>query len=201
VTGEAGPAQLFDTLDAAIVQLALDTYATVGMGRLEQSADEVSRGVTRLRWASAGHPTPLVLDAHGSLVDLPAVTGRLMLGVDRTSTRGETVLELPPGATVLLYTDGLVERPGSDLDTGVHRLRQLTQELAPLPLDELCDQLLRRLVDDRPADDVALLAVRLHRQDRPRPAEAGPNRLPGDDGRPHALDEPPMTRQTTRERP
>ena len=63
--------------------------------------------------------------------------------------------------TVLLYTDGLVERPGSDLRRqGVDRLNRLARELAHLPLEELCDQLLDRLVDGRPADDVALVAVR-----------------------------------------
>ncbi len=178
VAGDLGPAQVLDTLDTAIAQLGLDTYATVGMGRLEQTAGEVSRGVTRLRWASAGHLTPVVLDEIGGLIDVPKISGQLMLGVDRTSTRGETVVELPRGATVLMYTDGLVERPGRDLDTGVDRLHRLATELAHLPLEELCDQVLDGLVDGRPTDDVALVAVRLHRQDRPRPADAGPNRVP-----------------------
>jgi serine phosphatase RsbU (regulator of sigma subunit) len=116
--------------------------------------------VTHLRWASAGHPAPVVLDGLGELVAVPGTAGRLMLGVDRASTRDETVVEVPPGATVLLYTDGLVERPGSDLDAGVDRLHRLAADLAHLPLEELCDQLLDGLVDGRPSDDVALVAVR-----------------------------------------
>jgi PAS domain S-box-containing protein len=178
VAGEPGPAQVLDTLDGAIAQLDLRTYATVGIGRLEQTAEEVARGVTRLRWASAGHPAPVVLDGLGGLIDVPDASGRLMLGVDRSRTRGETVVEVHRGATVLLYTDGLVERSGSDLDAGVDRLNAVATELAHLPLEDLCDQLLDRLVDGRPDDDVALVAVRLHRQDRPRPADAGPNRVP-----------------------
>ncbi|MGY1749047.1 SpoIIE family protein phosphatase [Modestobacter sp. SYSU DS0511] len=165
VAGGSSPAQVLDALDTAITQLSLDTYATVGMGRLEQPAAEATRGITRLRWASAGHPAPVVLDAHGGLVDVPEAPGRLMLGVDTASARGETTVELPPGATVLLYTDGLVERSGSDLDVGVGRLHRLATELAHLPLEELCDQLLERLVEGHPADDVALVAVRLNRQD------------------------------------
>ena len=164
VSGAPGPAQVLDTLDAAIAQLDLRTYATVGMGRLEGAGDG-GRGVTRLRWASAGHPTPVVLDGAGALVDVPESTGRLMLGVDPANARGQTVVELAAGATVLLYTDGLVERPGSDLDAGVGRLHQLATELAHLPLEELCDRLLDGLVDGRPADDVALVAVRLHPED------------------------------------
>ncbi|MBJ7453305.1 MAG: SpoIIE family protein phosphatase, partial [Blastococcus sp.] len=50
--------------------------------------------------------------------------------------------------------------PGSDLDAGVDRLNRLAAELVHLPLEELCDQLLDRLVDGRPSDDVALAAVR-----------------------------------------
>ena len=56
--------------------------------------------------------------------------------------------------------------------------RDAVIELADLPLEELLDELIERLVHGRPEDDVALVAVRLHRQDQPRPAEAGPNRLP-----------------------
>ncbi|RBY81084.1 hypothetical protein DQ239_00165 [Blastococcus sp. TF02-09] len=170
VAGAPGPGQVLDTLDAAIDQLGLQTYATVGVGRLERAQGERACGVTRLRWAGAGHPPPVVLDAAGGLVPVPAPRGRLMLGVDRTSTRGEIVVELLPGSTVLLYTDGLVERPGSDLDAGVERLHRLAAELVGLPLEELCDQLLDRLVDGRPSDDVALVAVRTRGQARERGA-------------------------------
>jgi PAS domain S-box-containing protein len=159
VSGASGPAAVLDTMDTAIAQLGLATYATVGMGRLEYT----SSGATRLRWASAGHPPPVVLDAAGRLVAVPEAPGRLMLGVDPGSTRGESVLDLEDGATLLLYTDGLVERPGSDLDAGVAALQEAVTAAAALPLEELCDRVLARLVDGRPADDVALVAVRLDR--------------------------------------
>ena len=58
------------------------------------------------------------------------------------------------------------------------RLRTTLLELADRPLEELLDEVLERLVHGRPEDDVALVAVRLHPQNRPRPAEAGPNRVP-----------------------
>jgi serine phosphatase RsbU (regulator of sigma subunit) len=88
------------------------------------------------------------------------------------------VVTLDRGTTVLLYTDGLIERRDADLDRGLVRLRDSLIELAGLPLEELLDEVLERLVDGRPEDDVALVAVRLHRQDRPRPAEAAPPRVP-----------------------
>ena len=80
-------------------------------------------------------------------------------------------------ATVLLYTDGLVERRGCDLDEGTSRLVGLIGDLSArgADLDELCDGLLRGTVEDRSDDDVAIIAVRLHSQHRLRPAEAGPD--------------------------
>ena len=175
VSGHPGPAQVLATLDTAIAQLGLGTYATVGIARLERTP----AGTTRLRWASAGHPPPLVLDADGEPVELPEAPGRLMLGVDPASRRGENVVDLAAGATVLLYTDGLVERPGSDLDAGLAALRQVAREASALPLEELCDRVVSRLVDGRPADDVALVAVRLD------PAGGAPGRPPATDAGEH----------------
>ncbi|MFF4356541.1 SpoIIE family protein phosphatase [Streptomyces sp. NPDC001604] len=65
-----------------------------------------------------------------------------------------------PAATLLLYTDGLIEIPGSDLDTGLGRLRRHALALATAPLDTLCDELLARMPPGS-TDDVALLALRL----------------------------------------
>ncbi len=175
---DAPPAEVLRGLDASMAVLATDVLATAAVARLEQSSDERARGVTRLRWANAGHLPPLVLQADGSVADLASWHGDLMLGVDPEAVRQESVVTLDRGATVLLYTDGLVERRDSDLDAGVLRLRQVLAELAALPLERLLDEVLERLVDGRPEDDVALVAVRLHPQDRPRPAEAGANRVP-----------------------
>jgi serine phosphatase RsbU (regulator of sigma subunit) len=74
---------------------------------------------------------------------------------------------------VLLYTDGLVERRGQDLDHGLARLQETLADLAGRELDEL-SELLARMLPAESDDDVALVAVRLHRQDWPRPPEAGP---------------------------
>ena len=148
------------------------------MARFEQTADEFRRGVTRMRWANAGHLPPLVINPDGSVAELAAWKGDLLLGVDPESRRQESVVTLDRDSTVLLFTDGLVERRDADLDAGLVRLRQALVEVAHLPLQELLDEVLERLVDGRPEDDVALVAVRLHPQDRPRPPEAGPNVVP-----------------------
>jgi serine phosphatase RsbU (regulator of sigma subunit) len=82
------------------------------------------------------------------------------------------------GATLLLYTDGLVEGRDLPLDEGVARLRAALAELADEPLAVLCDEVIERLRPEGLQDDVALVAIRLHREDRPRPTEAGPERVP-----------------------
>jgi len=178
VTGNAGPAQLLGQLDAAVTQLQLHTYATVALARFEQSAADLARGITRMRWANAGHPPPLVVHPDGTVAELATWRGDLMLGVDPTARRTESVISLDRGTTVLLYTDGLIERRGSVLDDGMDQLRAAAARLAGRPLDEMCDQLIDQLVDTTPEDDVALVAIRLHRQDRPRPVQAGPRVLP-----------------------
>jgi serine phosphatase RsbU (regulator of sigma subunit) len=109
------------------------------------------------------------MNPDGSVAELASWTGDLLLGVDAGTGRRESVVTLDRGATVLLYTDGLIERRDADLDTGMVRLRETLVELSDLPLEELLDALLTRLVDGRPEDDVALVAVRLHRQDDPDP--------------------------------
>jgi hypothetical protein len=160
--------------------LRIDTTATVIVARLEQSADERSRGITRLRWSNAGHPPPMVLLPDGAVTVLPEVEADLLLGIDPTSARGESEISIDRGSTVLLYTDGLVERRGQSLDDGLAKLRSVLSELAAqdLDLDELCDRVLEEMLPTKPEDDVALVAVRLHPQDRLRPVQAGPRRLP-----------------------
>jgi serine phosphatase RsbU (regulator of sigma subunit) len=175
---DAGPVEVLRGLDASMTSLQVRTLATAAIARFEQTPDELARGLTRMRWANAGHLPPLVINPDGSVAELAASKGDLLLGVDPDARRQESVVTLNRGATVLLYTDGLVERRDADLDAGMVRLRDAVSELADLPLEKLLDELIERLVHGRPEDDVAVVAVRLHAQDRPRPPEAGPNRVP-----------------------
>jgi PAS domain S-box-containing protein len=176
-TTGAGPAEVLERLDAAIPGLLMSTTATAAVLRLEQ-VDAPEEPRTALRWSNAGHPPPLVLHPDGSVVALEADEADLLLGIDPGVVRQERVELVERGCTVLLYTDGLVERRGQSLDVGLQRLGGLLAEKGRLPLQQLCDQLLRELVSTQPEDDVALVAVRLHPEDRPRPAEAGPRVVP-----------------------
>ena len=176
---EAGPADVLSMLDASMELLRVDTLATAAVARFEQDGDERERGVTRMRWSSAGHLPPVTMHPDGTVSALAQVgRAELLLGVDPATPRTETVVTLERGVTVLLFTDGLVERRDADIDAGMDRLLAALADLADRPLQEVCDLVIERMVDGHPDDDVALVAVRLHPQDRPRPAEAGPRDLP-----------------------
>jgi len=161
---DAGPAEVLRGLDASMTTLQTRTLATAAVARFEQTPEEMERGITRMRWANAGHLPPLIVNPDGSVAELATWKGDLLLGVDPEADRRESVVTLDRGATVLLYTDGLIERRDADLDSGMVRLREVLMELADLPLEQLLDEVLERLVDGHPEDDVALVAVRLHRQ-------------------------------------
>jgi serine phosphatase RsbU (regulator of sigma subunit) len=172
------PAEVLSGLDQAALGLDLDTMATALVARLEQDDPELRAGETRVRWSTAGHPPPLLLSADGAATLLDGDPPDLLLGVDAGRPRTDRVATIEAGGTLLLYTDGLVERRDRDLDAGMRELREVVEELAGLPLQELCNRLLQRMYLPDTEDDVALLAVRVHRQDAPRPPEAGPQRVP-----------------------
>ena len=186
----APPAAVLSALDRAMHDLAVGTLATAVLARVEQKgaggAAPVRPGERLLCWSNAGHPPPLLIEPGGRaelLVDGTATVGvgpDLLLGLASEVERSDHVRTLVPGATVVLYTDGLVERRGEDLDVSLERLRRAGERLGGLDLDELCDALLREsgLVDGgRGEDDVAILALRAHPEDAPRPAVAGPRVL------------------------
>ena len=164
-----GPAEVLRRLDRAVEGLRLEAVASVLVARLEQTPEEVEQGVTRLVWSNAGHPPPVVLTEDGRTELLTGPRADLLLGVHAGAPRREHEATLARGSTVLLYTDGLVERRDQVFDDGIAALRDRLTTLADTPLEELSDILLADLVPDRAEDDIALVAVRLHRQDRPRP--------------------------------
>lgn len=112
-----------------------------------------------VRFTNAGHPPPLVL-ARGEVTFLE---GGLAppVGVTRTPHFTEASHELSPGATLLLYTDGLVERRGVSIQEGLDRLSDLVLAAGDVDVDTLCEQLLTSFhAGGRVADDIALLVVR-----------------------------------------
>ncbi len=116
----------------------------------------------RLLVANAGHLPPVLLHPDGSTEVLLVPPGA-PIGVGEGEFQSFE-MPAPTGATLLLYTDGLVESRDSDVLTGVDRLRArlraATSGSAPPALDELCDQALGTLGAGGRDDDIALLAVR-----------------------------------------
>jgi serine phosphatase RsbU (regulator of sigma subunit) len=166
-TTGAGPAAVLGRLDAAIAGLALDTTATAVVACLEPAGGTaVGAGRRVLSWSNAGHPPPVMVDPSGRTTVLDHGAADLLLGIDAGTDRRESLVVLDPGATVVLYTDGLVERRGENLEVGIARLRTTLADTAGLTVEELCDRVLDRMLPGRADDDVALLALRV----RVRPA-------------------------------
>ncbi len=150
LAGESGPAAVIERIQASWEVLGLQRMATALFATLD-AADGT------MRIASAGHLPPVVLaEGRARFLD---VTPARMLGAPSTPAV-EWVGTLPPGASLVLYTDGLVEHPGSDLDTGLARLLQVAQDCAGAAPEGICDVLVDELTEQHRADDIALLVLR-----------------------------------------
>ncbi|WP_329135017.1 SpoIIE family protein phosphatase [Streptomyces sp. NBC_01476] len=114
-----------------------------------------------VRLASAGHPPPLLRDPAGGTTVVPVPPG-LLLGIDAKADFTVTDVPLLPGSVLVLYTDGLVETRGEDLDFSTLRLSELLEDHGAEHLDALADALLRATSPaERLADDVALLLLKV----------------------------------------
>jgi PAS domain S-box-containing protein len=112
----------------------------------------------KVTWVNAGHLPPLAVTSDGMARFLEGPSS-VPLGVMSYPAYEAAEAEMPLGGTVLLYTDGLVERPGELLDHGLDRLAAAVRGERVGP-QELCDHVLEQLVPAAGAsDDVALLAL------------------------------------------
>ncbi|MDX6618864.1 MAG: hypothetical protein QOK36_1250 [Gaiellales bacterium] len=112
-----------------------------------------------LTYASAGHPPSLLRDGTTDAVSRLDRASAPPLGFAQAEAIREADLTLAPDSTLVAYTDGLIERPGRDMDEGIHELCERVMR-APRDADprELCDVAVSGALDHR--DDVALIAVR-----------------------------------------
>ena len=92
---------------------------------------------------------------------MPAVPGEvgLPVGVDPDARYESTTVAVPAGATLLVFTDGLVERRGETIDTGLERLRARVSD-NPATLDELLTQVVDEQREEGATDDTAIAAIR-----------------------------------------
>ncbi|MEU6357690.1 SpoIIE family protein phosphatase [Streptomyces sp. NPDC047072] len=152
------PDELLTHLDDLVTHLASDDRddeaAELGATCLYAVYDPVSR---RLTAAAAGHPPPVVVLPDGTS-QLVALTAGPPLGVGGLPFEAAEI-ELPEGAVVALYTDGLIEDRDRDVDHATDELcRALTARTDTL--DALCDTVLKAVLPEEPSDDVALLLAR-----------------------------------------
>jgi anti-sigma regulatory factor (Ser/Thr protein kinase) len=144
------PEIVLERLNRLCVQQGLGDMATVLYGVLDPVAG-------RLRLASAGHYPPLLVSEHDRcFLDTEP---RPPIGAVREVKYTSSVHDLPADSLLLLYTDGLVERGGTDVEEGLARLRALVGPLSDDGLEVVCDQILTGMLGEGQPDDVALLAV------------------------------------------
>ncbi|MFJ7955504.1 PP2C family protein-serine/threonine phosphatase [Streptomyces sp. NPDC096319] len=150
------PHRVLRHLDAVVAEDDARRPATCLLVRVDPARSAAT-------FASAGHLPPAVFGADGSasLVDLP-VGPPLGTGVGGYEP---TTRPLTPGETLLLFTDGLVERRGEDIDVSLARLAALRLPADSGP-EQVVEEVLRRLDAPHAEDDVAVLAARI----RARPA-------------------------------
>lgn len=111
-----------------------------------------------LRWASAGHPPPLLVSA-GKVIELDGAAN-LLLGVDPDAAYSSTGATVSPGDRLVLFTDGLVERRTQGVDEGVARLMRAASQPWP-DVEQMADGLLRALGAQDRQDDVCLLIAEI----------------------------------------
>ncbi|GAA3727570.1 SpoIIE family protein phosphatase [Plantactinospora mayteni] len=143
------PADALTRLDRKIQHFEAGKLATVLYAL-------VSPDRTHVRVSLAGHLSPMMARP-GHPVDTVALPVDLPLGTGRPRPRRSTTVDFPPGALLVCYTDGLVERRDELIDIGLERLRTAIQ---PGPAETLCATVMTTLGVEQPGDDVALLALR-----------------------------------------
>lgn len=150
------PGDVLRRLDTATELLAVDQpTVTCVYARVEGDP----HGPRQLVYSNAGHLPPLLVHADGDTRFLYGGAAPL-LGVQPAMSRPSGAEVLPVGSTLLLYTDGMVERRNEDIDVGLDRLARHAAELARAPVQTFLDEL---LVEASAAshDDIAMIALRL----------------------------------------
>ena len=147
------PEVVLTKLDRMLAQYGNEQLVTLAYLLVDPSRDE-------LLFANAGHPAPILLRADGSVEQLPCADGAPLAVVE--GGRRQHRVPFGPGDTVLLFTDGLIERRTEDIDEG---RAKLSSALVALAHDDLGDGLRRTVATmgaEAHEDDVAAVALRRH---------------------------------------
>ncbi|WEH12428.1 SpoIIE family protein phosphatase [Streptomyces sp. VNUA24] len=151
-TNVTGVEEILEEFDRQVAQLGLDRLATCLLAVMDPQSGTCTA-------ASAGHLPPAVLRPDGS-IDILWLPAGPPIGTGLGGYEPLTAT-MAPGTTLVLYTDGLVERRGTDIDDSVKEFQGLSLP-ADAPLNDLLDTVLARLANGAYEDDVAILAARQH---------------------------------------
>jgi serine phosphatase RsbU (regulator of sigma subunit) len=157
VTLDGAPDERLLALDRVLTTLPTSRYATGVLGTVTQADD----GTVSLAWSNAGHLPPLLVvpDSAPTFLDRrPSPPLGLRL---RRTTRHTDTVTLPAGSTLLLFTDGLVERRDAELDETLRELAESAGRHRQLALADMVESILGDMLPDHHEDDVVLFALRL----------------------------------------
>ncbi|MGP9022349.1 SpoIIE family protein phosphatase [Streptomyces sp. BR1] len=147
------PGRVMESTNRLLVDLAAERFASCIYLHLD-----TARG--RALLARAGHPQPLLRTPDGRVRVLDLAGGPL-LGIEAGAVYPTTEVPLAPGSVLALYTDGLIEIPGVDLDESLAAVADRLATVGSRPLEEVADALVRHVAEARErGDDVALLLLR-----------------------------------------
>lgn len=157
------PAQVISRLAALVETLELAQLVTVVYGVLESPRPDGSRV---LRYTNAGHLSPLLRHPDGRTEALDG-GHTVVIGAPVTGPVDEDERTIMPGSAVVMFTDGLVERPGGSLDAALDRLAHSVAGQPHSDAEAMCDHILGGIDPDQLRDDVALLVLRIPAADLP----------------------------------
>ncbi|MGV4980609.1 SpoIIE family protein phosphatase [Streptomyces sp. NRAIS4] len=147
------PHEVMSSTNRLLIDLGTELFASCLYLRLDPA-----RG--RAVMARAGHPPPLLRRPDGRVRVLDLAGGPL-LGIDAAAVYPTTEVSLAAGSVLVLYTDGLVEAPGVDMEEALAGLGALLSEIGDQPLERLADEVVRQSVAARErVDDVAVMLLR-----------------------------------------
>jgi integral membrane sensor domain MASE1 len=148
------PAQLLLALNTFTRHASNGKFATMGVAVLDPASATLS-------YASAGHPPPVLRRAAtGTVIRLAGAHGPVLGPVERASY-SEGHVQVCEGDILVMYTDGLIERRGQDIESGMARVQQLVEQWSgEESLPSACRQLTQALAPPPRDDDVCVVAVR-----------------------------------------
>lgn len=142
------PDTVIGRLNAMMLRLLPDETATLCLLRIDPLTGDCYM-------ANAGHLPPVLRMPDGRAEFVDGGSALLGIGVDRRPGVGFT---LPPGATLVMVTDGLIERRGESMSKSLEHLRQAIEQ-PDADLETLCDRLLATFVTEPIDDDIAIVAI------------------------------------------